>query len=66
MFKICEKINVVVVGSDGACVGFDSEEEALEFIAYRLEDNIKLEHTMFKPYQKVVPIKVDLSDLIVN
>ena len=66
MFKTSEEVKVVVVGSDGMCVGFVSEEEALEFIADRLEDNSKLEHTMFKPYQKVVPRKVDLSDLIVK
>ena len=66
MFKMSEEVKVVVVGSDGACAGFASEEEALEFIADRLEDNSKLEHTMFKPYQKVIPRKVDLSDLIVK
>ena len=66
MFKTSEEVKVVVVGSDGACAGFASEEEALEFVADRLEDNNKLEHTMFKPYQKVVPRKVDLSDLIVK
>ena len=66
MFKTGEEVKVVVVGSDCMCVGFSSEEEALEFIADRLEDNSKLEHTMFKPYQKVVPRKVDLSDLIVK
>ena len=66
MFKNADEIKVVVVGSDCSCGVFSSEEEALEFIADKLEDNSKLEHTMFKPYQKVVPKKVDLSDLIVK
>ena len=66
MVKNILDIKVVVMSSNGVSAAFESEEEALNYIADIIEDDNKAQHIMLKPYQKVVPKRVDLSDLIVK
>ena len=59
-------IKVVVMSSNSVSAAFESEEEALNYIADIIEDDNKTQHIMLKPYKKAVPFKVNLSDLIVK
>ena len=66
MVKNILDIKVVVMSSNGVSAAFESEEEALNYIADIIEEDNKAQHIMLKPYQKVVPKRVDISKLIVK
>ena len=55
---------VMVTTSNNATAGFDSEDSALEWIADILETSPRCKFKMFKIYQSVNPLKVDLNSLI--
>lgn len=59
-------IEVVVMSSNGVSAAFESEEDALNYITGIIEEDNKVQHIMLKPYQKVVPKRVDISSLIVK
>ena len=59
-------VKVVVLSSNGVSAMFTSEEEALNYVVDCVEDDNKTQHVMFKPYQKVVPKRADISSLIVK
>ena len=45
---------------------FATEDEALDWIAEKLENSPRTKFTMFKPYQKIEPKRPSLVDLIVK
>lgn len=55
---------VITLSDNGSLTAHETEDEALEWIADKLEANPRIKHIMFKPYQKVEPKRPNLKDLI--
>ena len=59
-----EDIKIIVTSSKGDIMPFKSEDDAIAWIAEKLEAAPRLNFTMFKGYQAVEPTKPDLSKFI--
>lgn len=59
-----EDIKTIVTSSKGDIMPFKSEDDAIAWIAEKLEAAPRLNFTMFKGYQAVEPTKPDLSKFI--
>ena len=55
---------VIVVTNSNLSASFNTEAEALEWIADKLEEAPRTKFKMFKPYQSIEPQVPDLSSLI--
>ena len=55
---------VIVVTNSNLSASFNTEAEALEWIADKLEEAPRTKFKMFKPYQSIEPQIPDLSSLI--
>jgi len=64
--KDIKEIKVIVTTNIGCSEYFKTEEEALDYIADKLEDNPRTTFYMYKLYQKVQPERPDLSKLIIK
>jgi len=61
-----KNVKVIVVVEGERDKYFETEEAALDYVAYELEETPRTTFYMFKLYQKVQPKRPDLSDLIVK
>lgn len=59
-----EDIKIIVTSSKGDIMPFKSEDDAIAWIAEKLEAAPRLNFTMFKGYQAIEPTKPDLSKFI--
>ena len=59
-----EDIKIIVTSSKGDIMPFKSEDDAIAWIADKLEAAPRLNFTMFKGYQAIEPTKPDLSKFI--
>ena len=55
---------VIVVTNSSITAAFNTEPEAIEWIAAKLEESPRTKFKMFKPYQSIEPQIPDLSSLI--
>ena len=66
MKNVMKSAKIIVVAEGERDKYFETEEAALDYIAYELEETPRTTFYMFKLYQKVQPKRPDLSDLIVK
>lgn len=55
---------IIVVTNSSITAAFNTEPEAIEWIAAKLEEAPRIKFKMFKPYQSIEPQIPDLSSLI--